>query len=616
MSEELALIRSVKGPLHDACTECDGAIRGGSIAIAGDTPRADLSQLAVLLADVRAREAAAARADSEREAASAAMRDLEGLQEEELQLADAADELQLRLAKAQRHNQPEEIQRLLERRRNSTRFGGDAAARGGCAAGLRQPTLLAHYPEMRRLLAIKAGADRSEAAAAASSTRRRRASTLRSCARSARRPACGGSAPSRRGGGRLEIASSLCRATPPSKPPTRSSARSNRRCSRSLADLLRCYAASHHAGGNATPRRRLPRAVGRRVPRRRRGGGGRHWRPPSPLAPALAAAYLHRLGVSHRALPAAILSRPDGSLALTDVGFPNGGTAGPYTAPELIHDAAAATAPAAADSYSLGVIVAELLSGATLGGMRAWGASRMLRPRCRSRRRAPPTARRRTRGPLRGRASARCVSPRRRLLSPPLPPSALPTLSRRRSARRAPRSPRRRRRPHGCAPRRTRRLRRRRRHASVALVGSDHPRARRRRRRPPRRLRRRRRRRHGRRRPRSLPVAAPASGGGGGGGGGATHHRPRRRRRVARRGCTERGGDADGGGRPKVGASFRRHAAGGAPNLSGLRAAGCGRRLQRRCAPRGRREGRRRVAALPGPLAAAKEAQLEALGSC
>ena len=86
------------------------------------------------------------------------------------------------------------------------------------------------------------------------------------------------------------------------------------------------------------------------------------------LAPAfLAAAYLHRLGVSHRALtPAAILSRPDGSLALTDVGFPNGGTAGPYTAPELIHDAAAAKrSPAAADSYSLGVIVAELLSGAT-----------------------------------------------------------------------------------------------------------------------------------------------------------------------------------------------------------------------------------------------------------
>ena len=58
--------------------------------------------------------------------------------------------------------------------------------------------------------------------------------------------------------------------------------------------------------------------------------------------------------------------RPDGTVGLTDVGFPNGGMLGPYGAPETVHDAAAhAAAPLAADLWSIGAMLLELLTGST-----------------------------------------------------------------------------------------------------------------------------------------------------------------------------------------------------------------------------------------------------------
>ena len=56
------------------------------------------------------------------------------------------------------------------------------------------------------------------------------------------------------------------------------------------------------------------------------------------LGPLLCAvAFLHRHGVLHGAIsPAAVRRRHDGAVALTDVGFPNGGALGPYGAPEMV----------------------------------------------------------------------------------------------------------------------------------------------------------------------------------------------------------------------------------------------------------------------------------------
>ena len=188
----------------------------------------------------------------------------------------------------------------------------------------------------------------------------------------------------------------------------------------------------------------------------------------------LAAAYLHRLGVSHRALtPAAILSRPDGSLASPTC--PNGGTAGPYSA-ELIHDAAAASAAGGGRQLLLGVIVAELLVvpprwNASMGRVEDAATSVQL---------APPRA------PADGAAAdawalcaALCASPP--AASHPRRRSPLAALCRRRPFRRSRAVAR----PAARAvlraaaagrvgvPSARRHLRRRRRHASVALVGSD-----------------------------------------------------------------------------------------------------------------------------------------------
>ena len=205
-----------------------------------------------------------------REAAAAAMRDLEGCRRRRSLMLPTSF---IRLAKAQRHNQPEEIQRLLgEAQLNDSRrrCGNARRMRNGPSPASARP-----LPEMRRLPRSKrAPTGRAGARGIVDRDDAQHFEIVREIGGAQR--AAVRSAPSRRGGGRPRIAGSLCRATPPSKPPT-SSARSNRRCSRSLRGSSTCYAASHHAGGNATPRRRrLPRAVGRRVPRRRRGGGGRH----------------------------------------------------------------------------------------------------------------------------------------------------------------------------------------------------------------------------------------------------------------------------------------------------------------------------------------------------
>ena len=64
--------------------------------------------------------------------------------------------------------------------------------------------------------------------------------------------------------------------------------------------------------------------------------------------------------------PAAVRRRHDGAVALTDVGFPNGGSLGPYGAPEMVHDAPAhAAAPLAADCFSVGALLLEVLTGKT-----------------------------------------------------------------------------------------------------------------------------------------------------------------------------------------------------------------------------------------------------------
>ena len=618
MSEELAPIRSVKGPLHDACTECDGAIRGGSIAIAGDTPRADLSQLAVLLADVRAREAAAARADSEREAAAAAMRDLEGLQEEELQLADAADELQLRLAKAQRHNQPEEIQRLLGEKAQLNDASAAMRQRAADAQrALRQPTLLAHYPEMRRLLAIKAGADRSEAGARGvvdEKTTREHSEIVREigAAPGVRRYAA---RPRGVAGVDLEIAEL---ALPRDAAFEAAHEKLGALRSPLLALPSRIFYDVMQPAVTlvATPRPDGAASLAPWVAECRGGGAaaaGGIGALLHRLAPAfLAAAYLHRLGVSHRALtpggdplPPRRLPRPHRR------GLPqrrhrrpvhgarahprrSGGQAQPGGSRQLLPRRDRRRAPQWCHPS------VEWQHGACRGCCHLGAARAAARPAdgaaadawalcARAVRASPPAAR----------LTLSRRSPLAALLPPSAPPACSPVAGPPRAAVLRAAAAGRMGVPLG-AP-------------AASADGDDTPawlssaatileptpsptpspppsrRAAAADAWPP---------------PPSKPaVAAPAWCGG------WRRAAARQRRIIVRDGggaslveaALERGGDADGGGRPQVGASERRHAAGGAPRLSGLRAFDGGRRLQRRRAPRGRREGRRRVAALPGP---------------
>ena len=58
---------------------------------------------------------------------------------------------------------------------------------------------------------------------------------------------------------------------------------------------------------------------------------------------------------------------PDGRIVLSEAGFvSSGGSTGPYDAPEVLHDPSAHTAaPLAADAWSLGAMLLELLTGTT-----------------------------------------------------------------------------------------------------------------------------------------------------------------------------------------------------------------------------------------------------------
>ena len=53
MAREIALIEQVKAPLQAACATCHGAIAANASLLVGDSPRADLDQLGLLLGEVK-----------------------------------------------------------------------------------------------------------------------------------------------------------------------------------------------------------------------------------------------------------------------------------------------------------------------------------------------------------------------------------------------------------------------------------------------------------------------------------------------------------------------------------------------------------------------------------
>lgn len=371
MAREITLMEQVKAPLQAACATCHGAIAANASLLVGDSPRADLDQLGLLLGEVKKSEFEASRAQETMAAVRHNLRQLESLRARELELADEISELHVRINTAERHGNVEEVAALRSRRAAAEGAVADLQAQAGeVQRQLHEPRLVEWYPEMAKLLQLKR--DITEAGSDGPLEHKLRLEHLDLGREIARQP-----------GWHAQVA------TP--KPTGPELTLAQLALPRSLAfERAHATLAALRSPLLLLPSRifydqNSPALTFALTPgllgledltawvERKRGGAAlataeglgelTAW-----LAPLLCAvALLHRHGVLHGAIsPAAVRRRPDGAVALTDVGFPHGGALGPYGAPETVHDAPAhAAVPLAADCFSVGAMLLEVLSGKT-----------------------------------------------------------------------------------------------------------------------------------------------------------------------------------------------------------------------------------------------------------
>jgi hypothetical protein len=371
MAREIALMEQVKAPLQAACATCHGAIAANASLLVGDSPRADLDQLGLLLGEVKKSEFEASRAQETMAAVRQNLRQLESLRTRELELADEISELHVRINTAGRHGNVEEVAALRSRRAAAEGAVADLQAQAGeVQRQLHEPRLVEWYPEMARLLELKR--DIQEAGSDGPLEHKLRLEHLDLGREIARQPGWHAQVATPKPTGPELTLAQL--ALPRSLAFERAHATLAALRSPLLLLPSRIF---YDQDSPALTLALTPGLLGLEDltswVERKRGGAAlataeglgelTAW-----LAPLLCAvALLHRHGVLHGAIsPAAVRRRPDGAVGLTDVGFPHGGALGPYGAPEMVHDAPAhAAAPLAADCFSVGVMLLEVLSGKT-----------------------------------------------------------------------------------------------------------------------------------------------------------------------------------------------------------------------------------------------------------
>ena len=131
MAREIALIEQVKAPLQAACATCHGAIAANASLLVGDSPRADLDQLGLLLGEVKKSEFEASRAQETMAAVRHNLKQLESLRARELELADEIAALRGRINTAERHGNLEEVAALRARCAAAEGAVADLHAQGG-----------------------------------------------------------------------------------------------------------------------------------------------------------------------------------------------------------------------------------------------------------------------------------------------------------------------------------------------------------------------------------------------------------------------------------------------------------------------------------------------------
>jgi len=377
MARELQLMEGLKAPLAASCATCHAAIAANATTLVGDTPRADLEMLGVLLAQLRKHEAEASKAQASLAAVRSNLKSIESLKARELEISDEVFDISQQLAAAERQGGAAAAEAAPLRARRGAAEGRAAEVRAQqleVQRRLHEPRLLEWYPEMRKLMGLRARAELGVA------------------------PPSGGPVDAKCGLALLELGAELERApgwrallarpkqggaeltlAQLSLPRSAAFERAHEVLAPLRSPLLLLpsrvfYEADAPAltqvltPGLAGLESLAPWVASVRGDVAALGSAEGLAQLRARLAPLLCAvALMHRHGVMHGAItPAAVRCRPDGSVALTDVGFPHGGVVGPYGAPEAVHDAAAhGRAPLAADAWPVGAMLLELLTGST-----------------------------------------------------------------------------------------------------------------------------------------------------------------------------------------------------------------------------------------------------------
>ncbi|KAL1527169.1 hypothetical protein AB1Y20_015849 [Prymnesium parvum] len=380
MARELALMEQVRTPLARAKGACHAAIRGGAHKLLADKPREDLAQVALLLGDVRAREQKMERAQMLLLEANRGLSAIEETANEEVRIADELDEVQLALNKAMRHGDAAETQHLEGRKEMLKASLASLHDRNAqVRKALSDPLLAEAFPETKRLHDLKTGAGRVPPGGVDPTARFHSYELSTELSRSAgrrvllARPRPQGSdvvlTELQMARSDAFLATQLAVAalnSPLLLAPTKlvydPSFPSQTYAIEPLSDW--------YLSGSSSLAEWVQQARGR-ADALTQPPAGDPPRPPllaSKLAPLfIAVSTLHRHGILHGALsPEAVRVRPDGSLALGCTGFRTSATMGPYDAPEVFHDPSAhRAAPLAADAWSLGAVLLELLTGVT-----------------------------------------------------------------------------------------------------------------------------------------------------------------------------------------------------------------------------------------------------------
>lgn len=383
MSRELSLIEQIRGPLLQAKKGCQAAIASGARHLLTDRPRDDLAQVALLLGDVRAREQQMERAQMLLLEANRGLSTVDETANDEVRIADELDEMQLALNKATRHGDAAEMARLQGEKEMLKASLESLHERSAMVRKvLMDPLLAESFPETKRLHELKTGAGRIIPGGVDPAERFDSYELATELSRSP--------------GKRVVIAhpkpqGSDVLITELQIPQSDAFVETQLSVAALKSPLLlaptkivydpSCTTQTYlvhefmdyHTAGSSSLADWVMQARGRAevlaTPPPAPAGY-----PPAPpvltskLAPLFTAvSTLHRVGVLHGSIsPETVRIRADGALALGWAGCRAASTMGPYDAPEVFHDPLAHQAtPLAADAWSLGAILMELLTGVT-----------------------------------------------------------------------------------------------------------------------------------------------------------------------------------------------------------------------------------------------------------